>query len=72
MGTANKKTHFNNHAGKFERRKESLQTTQFPLVDSDGLQIGSERRLDSSIYLNRIKLQEIRLQEEEFNQFFKK
>lgn len=71
MDTANRKTLVSNHAGEFDRRKESSQVAQFPLVASDGLQIESERRLDSSIYLNRIKLKEIRLQEEDFKQLFK-
>lgn len=44
MDTANKKTLVNNHAGEFDRRKISSQVAQFPLVDSDGLQIESERR----------------------------
>ena len=72
MDSSNKTKPFNNHSVDFDRRKASSQMVRFPLIDSDGMEISKNRRLDASIYLCKMELRELRLQENEFEQLFKK
>lgn len=55
----------------FDRRNLSTEVACFPLIDSNGEAVAKERRLDASIYLNKIEIQESQLPEEEFSILFK-
>jgi len=54
----------------FDRRQHQ-ETPVFPLIDSDGLEILQDRRAHASVYLNKIEITEVNLQEIEFKKLFR-
>ena len=54
----------------FEKRQTQTKSVKYPLIDSDGNKINTNRRLNESDYLDRIEIEELELQETEFKQLF--
>ena len=67
-----KTTTFSNHTAIFELRNNRQQHAVFPFVDSSGTEVLSDRRVSPSTYLQRIKVEELLLQEKEFKEIFDK
>lgn len=59
------------HVVNFDRRNTLADEQCFPLVDTNGDAIKNERRLDASIYLDKIEIKEEQLHEDEFTKLFK-
>lgn len=56
----------------FEKRKEPAETVSYPLVDSDGNKVEIDRRIDASVYLESIEIEDVYLHDKEFKQLFSK
>ena len=60
---------FSTRLPSYERRN-NLHIATFPLTDSFGHEITNDRRNCPSVYLKRIKVEEISIHEAEFNKLF--
>jgi hypothetical protein len=54
----------------FEKRQTQTSPIKYPIIDSDGKKIKTNRRLNASDYLDRIEIEELEIQETEFKQLF--